>query len=126
MSELEEVKDAIVPTFKLTWRHIINCVQHRMYAKLASMLQVIVSTNEFAIYDCSDKTVQTLLNILQEKKRMSHDESNYLSQIIEEARLFNPDKALETVNNNDINNQDIHNMFPDLSVQLLQDIYDVH
>ena len=85
--------------FKMSWSHIINCVKHEMYPKLASTIQSIIDRQnsnqstktkklQTELYDINTTSIRKLLNYLKTKRKLPIEEVKYLTNLIKRAQSF--------------------------------------
>eukprot|EP01083_Nonionella_stella_P268959 909550_1 len=113
--------------FKISWSHLLACIQHEMWPKLASVIESMLKPIDN--YDLSDKCRRNILDILAEKKRLPFEECQYLKELMLRAIEFHPKKSGNPSNPNtdnaNLNRNDSHSA-DGLNLSLLMDIYDVH
>eukprot|EP01084_Bolivina_argentea_P260536 440016_1 len=119
--------------FELNWRHIANCVDKEMYAKLGSAIRSIIDEDKASKQHIiqSTKNVDELMDILKNKRNLGIEERQYLRNLIKRAQHFVP------ITKNNIRNEyicvvgndilkDFYSKMKGLNPQILQDIFDVH
>eukprot|EP01083_Nonionella_stella_P101218 286685_1 len=74
--------------FKISWSHLLACIQHEMWPKLASVIESMLKPIDN--YDLSDKCRRNILDILAEKKRLPFEECQYLKELMLRAIEFHP------------------------------------
>eukprot|EP01083_Nonionella_stella_P221520 791352_1 len=107
------------PDFKLSWNHLIECIKHEMWPKLASVIQAMVNNDDekqngmIDADDVSDDCVRNIIDVLKTKRHLPSEECEYLKQLIARAKQFDPNKYNHYINANEDNHP-------------IMDIYDVH
>eukprot|EP01083_Nonionella_stella_P232592 820325_1 len=116
--------------FSMNWNHLMECIKHEMWPKLASVIKAMFDSktedaNQSVIHvdDLSDDCINNVMNILTTKKGLPSEESKYLEQLIIRAKEFNPNQLqYHCVDEN----EDTSQYKDGLNESLLMDIYDVH
>eukprot|EP01084_Bolivina_argentea_P319205 553655_1 len=115
--------------FGLEWKHIKNAITHELYDKIASALMVIVKTKKYKI---SNKGIKIALKELAGKKFVQN-EVKYIQKLITRAkdafRMKSDENKVEETYYDEKDhkwNEEIGNKFPELHINVLYDIYNVH
>eukprot|EP01083_Nonionella_stella_P303686 1052189_1 len=112
------------PDFKLSWNHLIECIKHEMWPKLASVIQGMVNNDDekqnqmIDVDNVSDDCVRNIIDVLRTKRHLPSEECKYLKQIIARAKQFDPAQYNHHQNANHMSTSEDNHQ--------IMDIYDVH
>eukprot|EP01083_Nonionella_stella_P308538 1089047_1 len=125
--------------FNLTWNHLVECIRHEMWPKLASVIKGLLGSsnnennmneekgNEFD-HDLSDESMDKVIDTLKKKRRLQSEECHYLRQLMIRAKGFDPCHLIVTPkkDENDMNMNPIDYDSKKLTKSLLMDVFDIH
>eukprot|EP01084_Bolivina_argentea_P083588 151345_1 len=124
--------------FRLNWLHIIECIRHEMWPKLASSIYAIIDNKDEAkhkiidLYNLDGDTISDVIEILKSKRHLAIEERDYLRNLIKRAKQFNPISCDNTVSTKNINTGPVQKQIDfesknvGLNLPLLIDIFSVH
>eukprot|EP01084_Bolivina_argentea_P238116 400055_1 len=122
--------------FSLNWQHISNAIKHELYDTIASSFMDVVKNNKKEYSLLTYDNINYVLDTLKVVKNIKPNEIYYINQLINSrAKQFKPLKNTTDQSVMDDREYDetmtqfngcIHTDFPDLNIQLLYDIYNVH
>eukprot|EP01084_Bolivina_argentea_P300387 517964_1 len=89
ISDDEDYKH-IPQEFSLTWKHIIESMQHQLYPTLSKSLNDVVSTLKIKLNDFTDETIKNVLAKIGEEKNLSEEHIVFMDVLIRKACSFDP------------------------------------
>eukprot|EP01084_Bolivina_argentea_P136232 239931_1 len=120
-------------TFKIDWNHIIQCITHEMWPKLASVIKAMTNNStdnlKIDVNDLSDKTVENVINILKDERYLPIEERQYLTKLIQRAKSFSVEYDSSYLSKSAENNEDYKDLqinTQKISQSLITDIFNVH
>eukprot|EP01084_Bolivina_argentea_P032986 61037_1 len=109
---------------QMKWHHVANAIRHELYDKIA---------NTFLEATSNGKSVNDILNTLQNKTRIDANECEYIRNLIQRAmNFYYPRKVHQNYNNtneadiNDTSALSNDNITQQVNITTLCDIYNVH
>eukprot|EP01084_Bolivina_argentea_P048723 89731_1 len=113
--------------YTMNWMNIANCIQHEMYPKLANVIRATINDKEIGIglYDLGGKHIDKMIEVLQTKRNLALEETNYLNKLCRAAMKFVPVTGFNRHVFMDEIEEEVQFKGKTLN-QTLQDIFDVH
>eukprot|EP01083_Nonionella_stella_P099627 280118_1 len=128
--QISNVPSQPATDFSISWNHLIACIKHEMWPKLAFVIQAMIN-NDDDLRD--DECVHKVLEKLKTERHLPSEEYEYLKKLITRTKQFNPSQYLHNKNENDMDidinhydGRDHHDQIPGLSRALRMDIFDAH
>eukprot|EP01084_Bolivina_argentea_P188883 325002_1 len=90
--------------FKLNWKHIICAIKQELNENTASIIKKIIDKNNIK-HTPDNKSSKILLKIINDKKKFTSKQINYIKGLIQRAIQFNP----SVVNTPNINKANVNN-----------------
>eukprot|EP01084_Bolivina_argentea_P048722 89729_1 len=122
--ENQKIKKFYRSMYAINWMSIANCIQHEMYPKLANVIRATINDKGIGIglYDLEQKYIDKMIEILQTKRNLALEETNYLRKLCHAAIKFDFNRRVfvDEIDGVQFKRKKLNNQ------TLLQDIFDVH